>query len=122
MRETTVLKEFTRNGWMLPAAATLTPGQVQSLIQKTMERLAGMHAYVEFTDHLSDTELYEELDEIIKEYPLTIWPDDVGAAVSISLIEGDTEAWLKYYASEKERTWYKKFYRTEQLPESCLPP
>src|SRR5687768_16952248 len=84
----------------------------EAAVRRLVNDLAWIHVYLRCTEHLSDTELYEELYELIREYEKPIWPEDSESAITLHFALHDLdegEAWLRYYASDHDRRiWAKR--------------
>jgi hypothetical protein len=106
----------------LPLPDTLNSGELHELLWDTIRRLYARRIVLDFTDHLSDRELYrliyrdilpcaEKKIDSLSNY--LHWDcADMG---------GDPSIWLRYYASEEERTMWADDL-SEPLPPSEDPP
>ena len=106
----------------LPQPDTLDDGELHELLWETIHKLYARRIVLDFTDHLSDRELYcliyrdilpcaEKKIDSLSNY--LHWDcADVG---------GDPTIWLRYYASEEERTMWADDL-SEPLPPSEDPP
>jgi hypothetical protein len=87
---------------------------------RLLEALEGIGFFVEFTDHLSDRELYGYLEEAISE-PTFLMPEDLSFACHTSPIGGyseeDLEIHYTYYADDEERARVAAEWPDEPLPE-----
>ena len=106
----------------LPPPASLDDEQLHELLWETIQKLYDRHIVLDFTDHLSDRQLYKLIYcDILPsaEKKLNVpgnflhW-DCAGAG-------GDPEVWLRYYASEEERQDWAETYEDE-LPPAEPPP
>jgi hypothetical protein len=97
-------------GWFEPAiamqpACTLDDEQVHERLWETIERLFSQRIVLDFTDHLSDRELYTLIRRDI--LPATVKRVDLPDNYlhwDCSAIDGDEPTvWLRYYATEQER-------------------
>lgn len=106
----------------LPRPDDISPEELSRLLYSTIDNLFEHRIVLDFTDHLSDRELYcliyrdilpcpEKKIEARRSY--LHWDcADMG---------GDPSIWLKYYATEEERTdWAEDLL--EPLPEREMPP
>lgn len=97
-----VLRE---RGIEMPDDATLDDEQVHRRLWEVIVAMKAIGLVIEFTNHLSDRELYRCLGEALKEE--TILTDDPNSAWHLSPIgsgsEEDNEIYLRYYADEEER-------------------
>jgi len=83
---------------------------------------AGQRIVLEFTDHLSDRELYCVIYRDI--LPSREKKIDLGTNYlhwDCSHTDGDPEVWLRYYATSEEREAWTESYR-QPLPPKCKPP
>jgi hypothetical protein len=97
----------------------LPPGQIEATLlaqalRELISQLAACRVFVCTTDHLSDRDLYERLFELLRDEPLPFPSDGKGQVFSIDLVQtgrhDDLETWLRYYATEKERShWLNEF-------------
>ena len=97
-----VLRE---RGIEMPDDATLDDEEVHRRLWEVITAMKALGLVIEFTDHLSDRELYRYLGEALKEE--TVLTDDPNSAWHLSPIgsgsEEDNEIYLRYYADEEER-------------------
>lgn len=106
----------------LPHPDALTNGQLHELLWDTIRKLFARRLVLDFTDHLSDRDLYcliyrdilpcsEKMIDAPTNY--LHWDcADVG---------GDPTIWLRYYATDEERrAWSEDF--SDPLPEAKQPP
>lgn len=104
----------------LPSPERLAPGQLHTLLWDTIHRLYERRIMLDFTDHLSDRELYTViLRDILPSHEKKIdlpknflhWH---------CLDDSDPDLWLRYYASPEERdTWSEE---TGLVPPPSEPP
>ncbi|MFN7812904.1 MAG: hypothetical protein ACK5SI_09625 [Planctomycetia bacterium] len=96
--------------WFEPALAlqpgcTLDDDQLRERLWETIERLYAKRIVLDFTDHLSDRELYTLIRRDI--LPATVkhvdLPDNYFHWDCSATAAGDVSAWLTYYASDEER-------------------
>jgi hypothetical protein len=87
---------------------TLDDEQVGARLWDVIERLHEKRIVLDFTDHLSDRELYslirrDILPAVLKRVDL---PDNFVHWDCSAALDGDPTVWLTYYASDEEReTW-----------------
>jgi hypothetical protein len=106
----------------LPAPDALSELELHSLLWTTIERLYERRITLEFTDHLSDRQLYCLIGRDILPSP------EKKLEVSRNYLQWhcldfdqDAETWLRYYASnEDRRTWAAE--NGGQLPPAMQPP
>lgn len=107
-------------GMELPPPYRVPDQSLEPLLSTIVDTLASMRIFLEFTDHLSDRELYEILwSEVLRE---EVWMSnhrDAATFLSLCRYEAeDTEAWLRYYADEEERRRWAAECGTE-VPAHC---
>lgn len=107
---------------ILPRPDTLTDRELHRVLWDTLNRLYDKRVVLDFTDHLSDRQLYclilrdilpshEKKIDLPRNYLHWHCLDD----------DNDPEIWLRYYASEEERgAWFEETH--QQLPPSESPP
>jgi hypothetical protein len=106
----------------LPHPDSLTSQQLHQQLWETIERLCEKRIILDYTDHLSDRELYCLIIRDILPSP------EKKLEVSPTYLHwhcldpnDDTETWLRYYASPEEReVWCAEF--EQQLPPAEEPP
>ena len=88
----------------LPAPDTLEDSQVGEILNQTIGRLFERHVVLDFTDHLSDRQLYCLVyRDILPTHEKMIQRRNNYLHWDCANVEGDPEMWLRYYASEEER-------------------
>ncbi len=101
----------------LQPACTLDDDQLHERLWETIDTLYAKRIVLDFTDHLSDRELYslvrrDILPAKIKQVDL---PDNYVHWDCSATVENDATVWLTFYASDEEREEW-------QLEEGCEPP
>ncbi len=114
--------------WFQPTLLLQPAGQLDDLelhlrLHEVIAQLFEKQIVLQFTDHLSDRELYQLIARDIlpsREKKVNL-PDNrfVWRCVDES---SEPELWLKYYATEEERDVWLEFNPDGILPESCEPP
>jgi len=106
----------------LPSPDQLTDEQLHKLLGETIERLYSQRIVLDFTDHLTDRQLYclilrdilpspEKKLDLPRNYLHWHFLD----------VEAQPEIWLSYYASDEERDlWAEE--TGQPLPQHCKPP
>jgi hypothetical protein len=106
----------------LPPPDQLTDAQLRKLLSETIERLYSQRIVLDFTDHLTDRQLYclimrdilpspEKRLDLPRNYLHWHFLDD----------ETQPEVWLMYYASDEEReAWAEE--TGQELPAKKKPP
>ncbi|MGO8690439.1 MAG: hypothetical protein ACLQLG_12525 [Thermoguttaceae bacterium] len=106
----------------LPRAESLSDDDLHQILWDVVRKLFLKRIVLDFTDHLSDRELYRLIYRDILparekklDYPNSYlhW-DCTGSG-------GDSEVWLRYYASDEEREEWAEAYRQPLPPRTPLP-
>ena len=121
---TTIWEALEEREWTPPHPRLVSSDDVSGVLHGLVCDLAWMHVYLHCVDHLSDMELYEELYELIVDYPKSIWPDDPDSAISLHFALGEDdegETWLRYYACESDRKRWAQTYPERTIPPAELP-
>lgn len=106
----------------LPHPRSVRPNQMKGLLWRTIRKLYEKRIILDFTDHLSDRELYVLIYRDILPTPEKKM-DVPGHYLhwDCADMSNDSEVWLRFYASEEERQmWAGQF--GDELPPSELPP
>ena len=106
----------------LQPACTLDDEQVRERLWNTIDRLFEKRVVLDFTDHLSDRELYalirrDILPSAVKRVDL---PDNYFHWDCSATDTGEPTHWLMYYASEQEREEWS-LEEGRELPERRVP-
>jgi hypothetical protein len=110
------------HGIAITHPAELDDASLSAKLHEVIHALAAMRCFLENTDHLSDRELYEWLwtDGLRDETPDL---SQLGGAWQMSPIgscnEQDTVIFLKYYATEQERSRWPEQFASDALPPRC---
>jgi len=93
----------------LQPAGTLDDEQVHERLWETIDRLYSAQIVLDFTDHLSDRELYtlirrDILPAVVKRVDV---PDNFVHWDCSAAADEDPTAWLTYYASDEERAVWR---------------
>lgn len=106
----------------LPYPDDLTNVQLGELLYATIDQLYEQHIVLDFTDHLSDRQLYCLIfRDILPAHEKMIQRRDSFLHWDCANTDGDPEIWLRFYASDEERqTWEQETQCT--LPEVDEPP
>ncbi|HQF12521.1 MAG TPA: hypothetical protein PLS55_01395 [Thermogutta sp.] len=106
----------------LPRPETLSDEQLHAILWDTIHKLYQKRIVLEFTDHLSDRELYCLIYRDI--LPSREKKVDLGnnyLRFDCAFVEGDPEVWLRYYATDAEREAWATTYQ-QPLPPKEKPP
>jgi len=88
----------------LPAPDTLEHAQLQTVLAETIQRLFEKHIVLDFTDHLSDRELYCLIyRDILPAHEKWIRRRSNYLHWDCANMGDDPDIWLRYYASEEDR-------------------
>jgi hypothetical protein len=106
----------------LPRPASLGHENIHDILWSVIDKLYGKRIVLDFTDHLSDRELYTLIyrdilparEKKIDSRTNYLHWDCAGAS-------GDPEIWLRYYATEQERETWAEAYG-QPLPPIDEPP
>lgn len=90
---------------ILPPAHSLDDGSLRQELWQLIERLFEMRVVLDFTDHLSDRDLYALIRRDILPTPIkrVDLPDNYFHWDCSASESGDLTSWLAYYASDDER-------------------
>jgi hypothetical protein len=107
---------------VLPPPESLTDQQLHESLWDTLRRLYGKRIIVEFTDHLSDRQLYCVIFRDILPSPEKMLESRKSFLHWHCLDpDEDVDVWLRYYASPRERAdWARE--TGERLPPMERPP
>jgi len=107
-----------QHGVALPAPGEMTDDELALKLIEIIHTWADLRVYLEFTNHLSDRELYTRLWEETFNESMPILPPESGMDYHLDLINSDSDdVYLKYYADERTRErWAVDF------PEAVIPP
>ncbi|HEY1174095.1 MAG TPA: hypothetical protein VGH19_22210 [Verrucomicrobiae bacterium] len=107
-------------GFKLPEAETMDDATLTAKLSELIQALGKRGFFLHNTNHLSDRELYTYLwedglrEEII---PGGAWHLDVVGSGS----EEDVQMWLRYYASEEERSKWAQEWPKDTIPVREVP-
>ena len=104
----------------LPAPERLNDGQLLTMLEYVAEKLFEKKLILDFTDHLSDRELYTLIyRDILPSREKNLRHRNGFLHWDCSC--GDDDIWLRYYASDDEREEYQE-WSGEMLPPKEVPP
>jgi hypothetical protein len=107
---------------MLPAPESLGDEELHEQLWDAIQRLFDKRIVLDFTDHLTDRQLYTLIVRDIlpaQEKKLDLQENYLHWDCADST--GDAETWLRYYASDEERQMWLETHEVE-LPPSESPP
>jgi len=88
----------------LPAPDSLGDQALLTVLYETIDRLYEQHIVLDFTDHLSDRELYCLIyRDILPTHEKKIDRQNNYLHWDCANTDGDPDVWLRYYASEEDR-------------------
>lgn len=98
--------------WFTPALELVAPGELSDgdlprVLRETIDRLYQQHIVLDFTDHLSDRQLYTLIfRDILPAYEKKIDGRDGYLHWDCANTSSDPTTWLRFYATDDEReTW-----------------
>ena len=108
----------------LPHPDSLPNDQLRERLWETIRKLFERRIVLEFTDHLSDRDLYCLIyRDILPCSEKKIDSLDNYLHWDCADVGGDATTWLRYYASEEDRrAWIEDFGSDEPMPEAEKPP
>ncbi len=106
----------------LPSPDTLDEARLSQLLRETIHRLFEKRIVLDFTDHLSDRQLYTLIyRDILPAHEKKIDSSRHFLHWDCANVSDDPETWLRYYASEEDReNW--SLETGESPPEPAQPP
>lgn len=107
---------------VLPEHEGLSDEEVGRLLSQTVDALFGKNVVLDFTDHLSDRQLYTLISrDILPAYEKKLDRQGTYLHWDCANLGDDPEAWLRYYASPEEREMWQD-ETGEDLPPTSKPP
>jgi hypothetical protein len=102
----------------IPSPEDLDDNELSALLHDTVEQLYAQHVVLDFTDHLTDRQLYCLIyRDILSSHEKRIRRKNNYLHWDCANANGDPETWLRYYASQEEREiWASETGQT--LPEA----
>ena len=114
--------ELVRSGLTLPPPDALQDPALAATLWEMIRGLEDLGVYLEFTDHLSDRQLYTSLWSTVLREPMALTPDDIEAGWHIDLTaagaDDGIDVYLTYYADEDERRRWAEDDPECRMPES----
>ena len=123
---TTHFHQLESAGVLLPPPDSLNDQGLTIKLWEVIHKLALLRVFIEQTDHLNDRELYTRLwtDSLREETRML--PQAANSAWHIPMIgsgsEEDNQLYLKYYADDASRRYWKKDFPDDPLPAHEDPP
>ena len=122
--ESTWRKKLKETGYEMPPSEALTDEQVAFEVWQVIQRLSELHVYMHWTNHLSDRELYERLNEH-RDEPRMDCVMGAGATYHFEMLVGgseeDDQAYLRYYADDATRKQWQEDFNVELPPREDPP-
>jgi len=114
--------ELVRSGLTLMPADELDDVALTAAMSAMIGGLEELGVYLEFTNHLSDRDLYVRLWSNVLREPMALTPDDPAAAWHIDMSSTGTdddgvETYLTYYADEDTRRRWAEEWPDHAVPE-----
>jgi hypothetical protein len=107
---------------VLPPPELLDDAQLRDLLWQTVHRLYGQRIVLDFTDHLSDRQLYTLIyRDILPCYEKRIEGSPAWLHWDCADTAGNAEDWLRYYASDEERVEWARHCDEPLPPKEPLP-
>jgi hypothetical protein len=105
-----------------PRPESLGDGDLKKILWDVIRKLFSKRIVLDFTDHLSDRELYSLIyrDILPAREKKIEWPSNY-LHWDCTGTNGDPEVWLKYYATEEERLDWADTYGQSVPPVEPLP-
>ena len=121
---TTSFKQLGDAAVPLPNPDDVSDADITATLWAVINGLARLDVFLRCTDHLSDRDLYAVLwkDVLREEIPLLpkhsrgVWHIDMPGAAPDGIV------YLKYYASEKHRGWWREDFPDYEMPAHEEPP
>ncbi len=107
----------------LPHPDSLSPDETHDVLWATIYKLYEKRIILDFTDHLSDRQLYTLIcRDILLSCEKKI--DSPGNYLHWDCADasGDPDIWLRYYATPEERRWWAEISPNQLLPPAERPP
>jgi hypothetical protein len=101
-------------GLTLPHLDTMDDAALHEKLWETIRAMSGIGLYLDFTDHLSDRELYARLCNDVLVTETFLDPEDPDSGAVVQLVncgtDEDDRIYLTYYADEETRKdWSEDF-------------
>lgn len=113
-------------GWTVPDPEGLSDEDVLRHLTVLCWNLYDLNIVIEYTDHLSDRDLYAHMLDWLKTEETHTVHDIPGSTMHHSPIGSygpeDIQVWLRYYAGEDDRARHLLDYPGEPIPPAELPP
>jgi hypothetical protein len=121
---TTNYQQLLDAGVALPNPDDLPDAEVSATLWQVIHGLARLRVFLNWTDHLSDKELYSVLWHNVLREEVRVLPADAPGADHVDLPGADPEnrLYLKYYAGDKERAWWLEDFPDYDMPAHEDPP
>jgi hypothetical protein len=125
-RSTTDFQRLTNRGMELPEPESLDDDRLAAKLWEVIDGLADLGVFLNWTDHLSDRELYAALWRDLLRQEVPMLPDDQAGAWHVDVVGSGTDEadhlYLKYYADEEVRQQWRVDFPDFQMPEHETPP
>jgi hypothetical protein len=110
-----------QRGVRLAPVADLDDEGLSSALIRLISELAQVRVFLAHTDHLSDRDLYGQLCVMFDRMSFKVLPQELGPWNCFLDLAGgpadvDLREWLRFYATERERTEWSQRHPTLDLP------
>ncbi|MDR3109255.1 MAG: hypothetical protein LBU65_06150 [Planctomycetaceae bacterium] len=106
----------------LPQPNALSDEQVSTILNDVIDKLYEKRIVLDFTDHLSDRELYVLIiRDILPLRDKCIDSRNSFMHWDCSYNDGNTDIWLAYYASDEDRQYWEDTFH-QPVPPRMIPP
>jgi hypothetical protein len=117
---TTNFEQLLARGIELPEPDTIPDDQIHAKLWEVIRGLAEIRTFLDYTDHLSDRELYGKLWHRVLQHEVPAI-NEIGFNEHVDLSFASDDDWsvvhLRYYADDDERqAWSREF------PDDAIPP
>ena len=120
---TDLARELSAIGVQLPEPGDLDDVALHHALWRTVEGLATLGIFLHHTDHLSDRELYTQLVREVLPEEMPALDRDENSAWHIDVLGYEKpELYLKYYADEKTREFWRIDFPDDPIPAREDPP
>ena len=122
---TTNFEQLLARSLELPAPDTIPDDQINAKLWEVIRVFAVIRVFLDYTDHLSDRELYSKLwNRVLHQEVPAI--DEIGFNEHVDLSFAGDDDWsavhLRYYADDDERHAWAKEFPDEAIPAHEDPP
>lgn len=122
--KTTSFQQLTDAGIALPDPDDVSDAAMSATLWAVIDGLAQLGVFLNWTDHLSDRELYAVLWKDVLREEVPILPKSSKGAWHVDLPGGDADSrqYLAFYADDEERKHWQKEFPDYDMPAHEHPP